>query len=202
MIAETLGNNCEVVIHDLTMPQTSVVYVANNSVTHRKKGDSFEHLIRQVLLNKNFKNDYTANYQFQWDDKTVKSSSALIRNKKGDVIGMICINIDVSSIDSAIKVLNDLSFINNGKENAEESGKDEIDEVNMIVNKLIDDIIGKKFNPNQNKAKNLEIIRFMDQKGIFLVKGAIDRVAQKMNLSKVTIYSYINEIQNEKNDLL
>ena len=36
--------DCEVVLHDLTVPQRSVVYVANPVVTGRKVGESFERL--------------------------------------------------------------------------------------------------------------------------------------------------------------
>jgi len=42
------------------------------------------------------------------------------------------------------------------------------------------------------------MIRFMEQKGIFLIKGTIDRVAEKLKISKVTVYSYLDEIK-EKN---
>jgi predicted transcriptional regulator YheO len=37
----------------------------------------------------------------------------------------------------------------------------------------------------------------MDQKGIFLIKGAIDKVAEKLNISKVTVYSYLDEIKDK-----
>ena len=53
MLTQTFGKSCEVVIHDLTQPESSVVYVANGAVTGRKEGQAFDHLIRKVLLNKN-----------------------------------------------------------------------------------------------------------------------------------------------------
>ncbi len=62
LIASTFGKNCEVVIHDLTTPQKSVVYTVNSHVTGREIGQTFDHLIKNVLLSKNFKNDYVANY--------------------------------------------------------------------------------------------------------------------------------------------
>lgn len=37
----------------------------------------------------------------------------------------------------------------------------------------------------------------MDEKGVFLVKGAIDKVAASMGLSKVTIYSYLDEVRGK-----
>ena len=38
---------------------------------------------------------------------------------------------------------------------------------------------------------------FMDDKGIFLVKGAIDKVAACMGLSKVTIYGYLDTVRGK-----
>ena len=57
---------CEVVLHDLSHPQHSVVYVAGD-VTGRKVGQSFDHLVSDVLNSKNFKDDYVANYCFTKD---------------------------------------------------------------------------------------------------------------------------------------
>ena len=51
MIAGTFGRDCEVAVHDLEHPERSVVYVANGSVTGRKEGQSFDHLVKNVLLN-------------------------------------------------------------------------------------------------------------------------------------------------------
>ena len=42
MLVQTLGPNCEVVLHDLDTPAHSVVYVENPSVTGRKVGESFD----------------------------------------------------------------------------------------------------------------------------------------------------------------
>ena len=39
---------------------------------------------------------------------------------------------------------------------------------------------------------------FMDEKGIFLVKGAIDKVAARLGVSKVTIYSYLDEAKGRR----
>lgn len=35
----------------------------------------------------------------------------------------------------------------------------------------------------------------MDDKGVFLIKGAIDKVAERLNISKVTVYSYLDKIK-------
>lgn len=49
MLVQTLGPDCEVVLHDLDTPAHSVVYVENPSVTGRKVGESFVQLVKQVI---------------------------------------------------------------------------------------------------------------------------------------------------------
>ena len=44
LIAQTFGPDCEVVLHDLSTPQKSVVYTVNNQVTGRQLGQSFDRL--------------------------------------------------------------------------------------------------------------------------------------------------------------
>ena len=48
------------------------------------------------------------------------------------------------------------------------------------------------------RKKAVEIVKFMDEKGNFLVKGAIDQVAARMGVSKVTVYSYLDEAKGKK----
>lgn len=68
MIAATFGPCCEAAIHDFSQPETSVVHVAGQ-VTGRKVGQSFDHLIKNVLLSKDFQNDQSNNYVFQMPDR-------------------------------------------------------------------------------------------------------------------------------------
>lgn len=48
------------------------------------------------------------------------------------------------------------------------------------------------------REEKLELIRFMDQRGIFLLKGAVDHVGSRMGISRVTVYSYIDEVRGKK----
>ena len=64
MLTQTFGPDCEVVLHDLSDPEHSVVYVSNGAVTGRRPGDSFDQLVRQVILSDERQGDYAANYYF------------------------------------------------------------------------------------------------------------------------------------------
>lgn len=200
MIAKTFGNECEIVIHDLTVPQNSVVYTVNNHVTGREVGQSFEHLVTQVLLSQNFQNDCAANYYYKTPDgRVIKSSTSLLRDEDNKVIAAICINIDTNTTSQTLKEHNnfDSAMIGEHPINTD-IDSEKTDHIMKIVDDLIDRIIYNKNVSELKREEKLEMVRFMDNKGIFLIKGAIDKVSKKLGISKVTVYSYIDEIRGKR----
>ncbi len=193
LIAKTFGKNCEVVIHDLSIPQNSVVYTINNHVTGRKVGQSFEHLVKDVLLSKKFDSDYHANYITTAEDgRKIKSSTALIRDSEDKVIGALCINYDLENLNN-IRIFLD-EFMAADQEKIETT-VEPFDNVMEIVDDLIDKIIGTNKIEHLKRKDKIELISFMEKKGLFLIKGAIEKVAEKLDISKVTVYSYLDEIK-------
>ncbi|MCB6341174.1 helix-turn-helix transcriptional regulator [Enterocloster lavalensis] len=196
-IGKTFGNRCEVVLHDLTIPEKSVVYTVNGDVTGRREGQTFDRLVRSVLLNKNFTRDYAVNYTFETEDgRRIKSSSSLVRDEAGEVVGVFCVNYDITfmktlhdELELFLPMQEDSSVI------CPEMAADQ--DVTTVVDTLIDNIVSSRKKQGLTKQDNLEMIRFMDDKGIFLVKGAIDKVAACMGLSKVTIYGYLDTVRGK-----
>ncbi|GAA0721250.1 helix-turn-helix transcriptional regulator [Clostridium malenominatum] len=195
LIAKTFGKHCEVVIHDLSHPQSSVVYTVNNIVTGREVGQGFDHLVKQVLLSKKFKDDCSVNYMTKTKDgKKIKSSTALIRDSKGKVIGALCVNYDLDVYLNFKEVFEDLLYV---EEQVIDEEVEPFPNVAEIVDDLIDKIIEMDGVDELKRKDKIELIRFMEKKGIFLMKGAIDKVAEKLGISKVTVYSYLDIIKKE-----
>jgi predicted transcriptional regulator YheO len=158
-------------------------------------GQSFNHIITQVLLSKKFHNDVVANYKTQTEDhRNIKSSTALLRDQKGEAIGALCINYDVQPLQQIQEFLSNFTHLE------EETIKDEVElmgNMQEIAHNLIQQIIGDSHVEKMDRAKKLEIVSFMDEKGVFLIKGAIEKVAESLQVSKVTIYSYLDQIRSE-----
>ena len=214
MIARTFPN-AEVVLHDLSKPQHSVVYVANNSVTGRKVGQTFHHLIEKAVFAGNPADGVVDNYFFKKEGKQIRSSSLLIRNEAGELIGALCINVDVTAAQQIIDLASGLL---QGRAKGEKSKSDLSDSactlpavsanfealekeqsVQHFVNNMVDSMINE-LNADGKKTKEdrLELIRFMDERGVFLVKGSMEYVAGKLGLSKVTLYGYLDKIHGKR----
>ena len=201
VIAKTFGDGCEVVLHDLEHPQQSVVYTVNNHVTGRQVGQSFDHLVPQVILSKDLDNDMVTNYYLHTDDgRLIKSSTVLLKDFDGKVVGAMCINIDTTPITRQVEWLQAMipGIGEEGGAAQSEGAPEEVNHVSEVVTDLIDKIIGDKDVSRLRREEKLELIRFMDQKGIFLMKGAVDQVGTRMGISRVTVYSYIDEVRDKK----
>ncbi|MED3985737.1 helix-turn-helix transcriptional regulator [Peribacillus simplex] len=196
--AKMFGPNCEVVIHDLTNPQASVMFTVNNHVTGREIGQSFDHLVKTVLQSEDFKDDYLAGYTFVTEDKrTIRSSTSLIRDSKQKVIGAFCINFDVEALNQMQQFMNTFLATQIEVQENETKSDDDIENVEGIVDQLIQQIIQNSVHPVMKRHEKIELIRFMDEKGIFLMKGSVEKVASLLGISKVTVYSYLDEIKNK-----
>lgn len=200
MIADTFGSHCEVIVHDFSNPQNSVVFTRNNVVTNRKVGDSFtEYFVKEVLLSRKFLDDRSANYMMKGEnDKIIKSSTALIRDDNEKVIGAICVNIDVTHLSKVMAQFTEMI----GVEATTPDTENEIDvvpHIKEIVDDIIDKTIGNQDVNSMSRDAKIDLIRFMQSKGLFLIKGATDKVADRMNISRVTVYGYLDEIRKKRN---
>ena len=200
MLVQTFGSDCEVVLHDLDCPAHSVVYVENPSVTGRKVGDSFDQLVRQVILSDELKEDFVANYYFTAPNgKRIRSSSLLIKDAGGHLTGALCINLDTTKVNEQIAFLQ--SFLPAAPQvagEAEEAPAAAPAHVSVMIENLMDNILADCDAKNLSREERIRRIRFMDEKGLFLMKGSVERAAEKLGVGKVTIYSYLDEVRGKR----
>lgn len=196
MIAETFGTHCEVILHDFSNPQSSVVYTCNNTVTNRQVGESFtEYFVKEVLLSRKFHNDCSSNYMMKGkDDQIIKSSTALLRDDHGKVIGALCVNIDITPMTRVMTQFAEMMGMEDMTPNTEKE-VEVVPHIKEIVDEIIDKTIGSQNVDAMSREQKIDLIRFMNAKGIFLIKGSTDKVAERMNISRVTVYSYLDEIK-------
>ncbi len=122
----------------------------------------------------------------------------MIRDEKDEVIGMLCLNYDLTLSHLLQEELQDFLGTPTGQE-TKESEKYVLDQdIVSILDNLIEKIFENTNIEKLTRKDSLEIIKFMDEKGIFLVKGSIDKVAKYMGVSKVTIYSYLDSIRGKR----
>jgi len=200
-IAGAFGRNCEVVLHDLSKPEKSIVKIANGHVTGRKIGGPITDL--GLLLFEREKKNNTNKPLVGYNTKTkkgteLKSTTIFIRNNKGKVVGCLCINIDITPYKSTKSILEEIcetSILPDVDGEIESPEKFESN-VDTLINELLEQSIKKIGKPlgYMTKEDKLHIIRDLKEKGLFLIKGAAKRISNELSVSLPTIYKYLEEI--------
>jgi predicted transcriptional regulator YheO len=190
-IAKTFGDFCEVVLHDFSDHSSSIVAIFNSHVTGRKIGSPMTSLGLEIIKKGMQGEEDLINYSNTSKHGTIKSSSMFIKDENNQVIGCLCINIETVYLHVARQVIENLvSFepVNQNKENFAPN-------INALQDQLIDEAIeaiGKPV-PLMDKDDREEFIRYLDNKGLFLIKGAVQKVADLLGISKYTMYNYIDK---------
>jgi predicted transcriptional regulator YheO len=115
------------------------------------------------------------------------------------VIASLCLNRDISSLRLMKEWLDrtlDLTSpeATTSKPVVEEHFERSVEEV---LNRLVDEAVlltGKPIDRLQRDDK-IEIIRHLESKGAFLVRYSMDMVAELLDMSKFTIYNYLQDKQ-------
>jgi len=202
-IAATFGPRCEVVLHDLRNPRNlhrSIIKIANGHVTGRIVGGPIsDQGLRDIKSGREEK--LLINYQsVTKDGRPLKSSSIIFRDYNKKPVAALCINFDITDIiglNAAVQEIFSVSGKEDRKDNAIETFQsDAVSTLNEIADKTIRKA-GKAV-PSMGRRDKVDIVRQLDEKGFFLAKGAIKLIAAKLNVSKYTIYNYLEQVRVDR----
>lgn len=202
-ITSTFHGISEVVLHDLSIPESSVVYISGE-LTDRKLGSPSTTLVLNTLKTEGDKaRDIIAYITKGPDGRALKSSTIFIRNENGKIVGCMCINIDITSIILLSNFLNSLTEISSPLKEVTEINEHFANDINEITEVLIQDAAREVGKPIElmDKDEKTRIVCILEKKGLFLVKGAINKVAKTLQVSKYTVYNYLDDIRNNSDDM-
>lgn len=203
MLATQFGSNTEVILHDLSKDyDKTIVAVENNHVTGRSVGDGGTNLGLEVL--RRHTNETTGdiyNYFTKTKDgKLLRSSTMYFRDESGEPIGSLCINTDITDYINLQDTIQELTIYTPDRQINEvfassvtDLTEHFIDEAKTIVNKSASEM---------TRGDKMEVLEFLDRKGFFLISKSGDIACDFLDISKYTLYKYLNEIREtveEKN---
>jgi predicted transcriptional regulator YheO len=122
----------------------------------------------------------------------------LIRDEHGAPIGALCINYDLTHLQVATSALEELSRINEH----DQAGTEETypRDATTFLHIMIDQALGRLSKPVAllTKKDNLSVVRELEENNIFSIKHAVEAVARRLNVSRYTVYNYIDEVRSER----
>ncbi|MBU9737019.1 helix-turn-helix transcriptional regulator [Diplocloster agilis] len=192
-ITKQFGQNCEVVIHDLTTDdlEHSIAFIENGHVSNRALGDGPSHVVLETLRKgADELQDHLGYLTRTTDGRILKSSTIYIRNDQDQIRYIFSINYDITALLTVENALKSLT--------ATETTAKEPEKITQNVNDLLDDLIeqsvvlvGKPV-AMMNKEDKVRAIQFLNEAGAFLITKSGDKVSNYFGISKYTLYSYLD----------
>ncbi len=195
-VVALLGKNCEACVHDLTSLQSSLIYIRGD-VTHRKPGAPATDLLIKMLKKSSGIPEDMHNYKTTTaDGRSLKSTTTFILDSTGKPFAAFCINIDTTDFYNASQAL--MPFINiqeNDHQPPSETFAHSPEEtVEALFFHAVEEI--GKHPSTMNFDEKTQLTRQLEEHGTFLLKGAVEQVAQMMGVTKFTVYNYLKKVRN------
>ncbi|MEG2987792.1 MAG: PAS domain-containing protein [Oscillospiraceae bacterium] len=207
-----LGPDYEIALHDLTDQNQSIIAIANNHISGRQVGAPMTNVGLKILRDKSYEREnYLLHYRgLSVHGKMLRSSTMFI--KDGTVpVGMLCINFDDSRYRAIGKKVIDLCHPNEFLERffplhvafAEEAEAEMPEGFHNSVDAVAVDAVTRELQQRGVTVEQLtpevrmEIIIALEASGIFLLKGAVNDVAEALHCSRASMYRYIAQAKGE-----
>lgn len=204
---EILGPNYEFVLHILdTDGGSHIGHIVNGDLSGRSLNGPLTNYAKQLINEKVYLDkDHVVGYVGEGPrGKKFRSSTLFIKDHKGELQGLLCINFDADVYRKVAKDILTLAHLSIDIEQIERKTEQEQpveklhDNVSNIIYTVIDkDILesGAQLSPEQKKLA----ISKLKEYGVFDIKGTINEVADIMGMSESSVYRYLQMVsRNEK----
>lgn len=193
-IAMQFGENCEVVLHDLTLPyDKTVVAIWNGHVTGRKIGDGGTNAGLEILKGTTSPDDQYCYINSTPNGRILRSTSKYFRNEDGKVNGSMCINLDITDLIQCENVLHTLTTPSS--QSTQKAPEYFIGNIDNLLEEMMNEAVMMTGKTIKELTKNdkVFIVHSLDDKGFFLFKKSAEKLADFLGMSRYSIYNYLNE---------
>lgn len=211
-LGETLPSSCEVVLHDLFQMPRSIVAIYGD-VSGLRVGDEPIDGLRDNIMG--LSGDTVVGYYTTLaDGRQICSSTMIIRDVSGTAVAALCINADLSVWADVQKVLDtmygrstrekvlDFPALATVKEQQNRATQPiAVDEnIEELAARLINNAVELVDVPVElmHKRHKVAVVRDLKVRGIFLLRDGVDMVAASLNVTRFTIYNYLNQLSDEE----
>lgn len=208
-LAALLPADTEVVLHDLRLLPHSIIAIAG-TVTGRSVGDPATDLLLESAYGD--VPDHRMAYLTRLEDgRQLQSSTVIFRDSDHRRVAALCINADNSKWQAAYDLLGSLPSLMGRDQSpiqdalpvpedfdpvSAPSSETFVHSVDQLATLLITSAVDKTGVPVElmKKKHKLQVVEELQGRGMFTLRDAVDQVAAALDVSRFTIYNYLNEI--------
>ncbi|WP_037494777.1 helix-turn-helix transcriptional regulator [Solirubrobacter soli] len=186
-IAALLHPHAEVVVHDLA---TDTILAIWNPFSGRSVGD--RSLLEELPAHWGEQPMQGPYPKVELDGRPLSAVSAVVPDAAGTPRGLLCVNLDRAPFADAARVLGALFaptvapppelFERDWREQIASGVADYCAELGLARERL-------------TRAQRLELLRRLEQAGLFATRNAADHTATALGVSRATVYSMLKEIR-------
>ncbi|MBU6383067.1 MAG: PAS domain-containing protein [Verrucomicrobia bacterium] len=177
--------HAEVVIHNF---KTKCIGAIFNNLSKRKIGD--ESLLDENEQLSDSQDVFPPYFKINWDGRRMKSVSAVLKNKAGKPIGLLCINLDISKWEQMHDLIRglieskveqpDFLFKNDWREKINVYVSTYLKNHGLCLEAL-------------DRVEKQKLLFELKKEGAFETKNAASYVADVLQISRATVYNYLKE---------
>lgn len=195
MLSETLGEWCEVVVHDLSQDLEHSIVSISGDVTGRSIGGHITDLGLAKL--RAGQTEPLINYtSYTADGKTLRSSSIFMHDEKGEPFLAFCVNLNLTP------VLLFEGFLRNLTSYKQKSGVTEFfsEDVSNMLDTMIAECVNQIGKPVSlmSKRDRKQVVWTLDERGVFQLRRSVPLAAERLGVTEKTIYNYLTELESER----
>ncbi|MEX2029375.1 MAG: PAS domain-containing protein [Anaerolineales bacterium] len=192
-LSELLKPTCEVVIHDFTDLEHSIICIEGN-LTGRSVGGAATDLLLSMAQRGDTDKDLESYITSLPNGKGMKSSTVFLRDDRGKAFAAFCVNVDITELIALDRKLR--AFLTT----KETEGISELfsDDIRETVQSMVEETLYEIDTPAaaMNREDKIKFVGRLNNKGVFQVKRAVPIVADLLGLSRATIYNYLRELND------
>ena len=198
-LGDFLGEDAEIVLHDVTDLENSVVAIRNNHISGREIGAPATDLVLKILKDKKYRDiKYLSNYKgISKCGRVLKAATFFIKDEAETIVGLFCININMDRISKIKSYVDEMMVFEGVKEDVGEISETFSQTAKELTFESIHGVVDNFEVPAErmSQEEKIEIIDELSDKGIFLIKGAVSETAIALKVSEATVYRYLGKIK-------
>ena len=203
-LQRSLGESCEVTVHDLTDLRYSLVHIAGN-ISGRKLGAPITDLIYKRLVQEDNTISDSSENLFNYrsatkDGRVTRNTTLFYRNGDGKIVACMSLTFDLTNLIVAKETLEEIvglgmDFSAPSEENLANNFHETMDSVILEIIATV----GKGKEPTQlNKKEKVKVVEMLELRKVFEFRGVVLQVARILDMSRHTVYNYLKEIRSDK----
>jgi predicted transcriptional regulator YheO len=197
-LALAFGPDSEVVLHDFSRLPHSVVAISG-TLSGRQIGGLPTDLALKNISAANPEPYHIGYETVMPNGRVCRSSSIHLFGSSPRPAGSLCINTDVSALKAARDAIDALMGLGERRRPVEPAAHP-VETFHHSVDSLADTIISDAISTvgvpleMMSKKQKVEVVRVLKDRGFFLLRDGIDLAASALDVSRFTIYKYLNDL--------